>query len=119
MAGHKRHAHVTAVRSGSVPPGRPRAPGEGAVRRAFVKGETEPYANSLHAHLDSICDGLLRVPCSLDMGGAVKPLYKAGDLCEYAVLVAPIAKGTSGIAQLYRDRGEAGSVFDELNSQET
>jgi hypothetical protein len=78
LAGHKRYAHVTTVRSDSVLPGllgMERVRSEDAVRRAFLKGEAEPYARWLQAHLDSCYEELLGEPWILDMDGTVKPLY--------------------------------------------
>ena len=52
LAGHKRYAHVTTIRSDSVLPellGLERVRSEDAIRRAFLKGEAEPYADWLHA----------------------------------------------------------------------
>ncbi|MGH8378400.1 MAG: transposase [Gammaproteobacteria bacterium] len=78
LAGHKRYAHVTTVRSDSVLPsllGMERVRSEDAVRRAFLKGEPEAYAQWLHAHLESSYEELLSEPWILDMDGTVKPLY--------------------------------------------
>lgn len=78
LAGHKRYAHVTTIRSDSVLPallGMERVRSEDAVRRAFLKGEGEEYARWLHGHLDSSYEELLSEPWILDMDGTVKPLY--------------------------------------------
>ena len=78
LAGHKRYAHVTTVRSDSVLPGllgMERVRSEDAVRRAFLKGEEAAYERWLHAHLDSSYEELLKEPWILDMDGTVKPLY--------------------------------------------
>jgi hypothetical protein len=78
LAGHKRYAHVTTVRSDSVLPGllgMERVRSEDAVRRAFLKGEAAEYAGWLYAHLDSSYEELLKEPWILDMDGTVKPLY--------------------------------------------
>jgi len=78
LAGHKRYAHVTTIRSDSVLPellGMERVRSEDAVRRAFLKGEAEPYAGWLHAHLESSYEEILKEPWILDMDGTVKPLY--------------------------------------------
>jgi hypothetical protein len=78
LAGHKRYAHVTTIRSDSVMPGllgMERVRSEDAVRRAFLKGEAGEYAGWLHAHLDSSYEELLSEPWILDMDGTVKPLY--------------------------------------------
>ena len=44
-------------------------------------------------------------------------LLKAGELYEYAVLVTTLEEDVLGLAQLYRDRGEAENVFDEMKNQ--
>jgi hypothetical protein len=78
LAGHKRYAHVTTVRSDSVLPkllGMQRVRSEDAVRRAFLKGEGSPYAEWLHQHLARSYDELLSEPWILDVDGTVKPLY--------------------------------------------
>lgn len=78
LAGHKRYAHVTTIRSDSVTPGllgMERVRSEDAVRRAFLKGDAEEYAGWLHRHLDNSYAELLSEPWILDMDGTVKPLY--------------------------------------------
>jgi hypothetical protein len=78
LAGHKRYAHVTTVRSEGVLPGllgMQRVRSEDAVRRAFLKGEAEEYARWLQRHLDASYGELLTEPWILDMDGTVKPLY--------------------------------------------
>jgi hypothetical protein len=80
LAGHKRYAHVTTVRSDSVPPGllgMKRVRSEDAVRRAFLKGEAAPYTHWLHIHLAATYSDILSEPWILDMDGTVKPLYGA------------------------------------------
>ena len=78
LAGHKRYAHVTTIRSDSVLPGllgMERVRSEDAVRRAFLKGKAEEYERWLHTHLESSYEELLSEPWILDMDGTVKPLY--------------------------------------------
>lgn len=78
LAGHKRYAHVTTIRSDSVTPGllgMKRVRSEDAVRRAFLQGETGEYARWLQTHLESSYEELLSEPWILDMDGTVKPLY--------------------------------------------
>jgi hypothetical protein len=78
LAGHKRYAHVTTVRSDSVLPallGMKRVRSEDAVRRAFQSGERQAYAAWLHRHLGNSYDELLKEPWILYMDGTVKPLY--------------------------------------------
>ena len=78
LAGHKRYAHVTTIRSDGVLPGllgMKRVRSEDAVRRAFLKGEAAEYAQWLHTHLERTFEELLKEPWILDMDGTVKPLY--------------------------------------------
>jgi hypothetical protein len=78
LAGHKRYAHVTTIRSDSVTPqllGMKRVRSEDAVRRAFLQGETGEYERWLHKHLKASYEELLTEPWILDMDGTVKPLY--------------------------------------------
>jgi hypothetical protein len=78
LAGHKRYAHVTTIRSDSVLPGllgMERVRSEDAVRRAFAKGTAEEYAGWLHKHLGNSYSELLKQPYILDVDGTVKTLY--------------------------------------------
>lgn len=78
LAGHKRYAHVTTIRSDSVLPGllgMRRVRSEDAIRRAFQNGTPPAYAHWLHAHLANTYEELLKEPWILDMDGTVKPLY--------------------------------------------
>jgi hypothetical protein len=62
LAGHKRYAHVTTIRSDGVLPGllgMKRVRSEDAVRRAFLRGEAETYAQWLHTHLERTYEELL------------------------------------------------------------
>lgn len=78
LAGHKRYAHVTTIRSDSVTPallGMQRVRSEDAVRRAFRQGEAGPYEEWMQKHLESTYEELLDEPWILDMDATVKPLY--------------------------------------------
>lgn len=78
VAGHKRYAHITTVRSDSVLPqllGMKRVRSEDAVRRAFQHGEEEPYTAWTRKHLAATYEPLLSEPWILDMDATVKPLY--------------------------------------------
>jgi hypothetical protein len=78
VAGHKRYAHITTVRSDSVLPqllGMKRVRSEDAVRRAFQQGEEEPYTVWTRKHLAATYEPLLSEPWILDMDATVKPLY--------------------------------------------
>jgi hypothetical protein len=78
LAGHKRYAHITTVRSDNVLPGllgMQRVRSEDAVRRAFQQGEEEPYTAWTRKHLAVTYEPLLSEPWILDMDATVKPLY--------------------------------------------
>jgi len=71
LAGHKRYAHVTTIRSDGVLPGllgMKRVRSEDAVRRAFLKGEVAEYAQWLHTHLERNYEELLKEAWILDTG---------------------------------------------------
>jgi len=79
LAGHKRYAHVTTVRSDSVLPellGMECVRSEDAVRRAFQQGQDDkPYTEWTRKHLAASYEPLLNEPWILDMDATVKPLY--------------------------------------------
>jgi Transposase DDE domain group 1 len=78
LAGHKRYAHITTVRSDNVLPqllGMKRVRSEDAVRRAFQHGEEEPWTRWTRKHLAATYEPLLSEPWILDMDATVKPLY--------------------------------------------
>jgi Transposase DDE domain group 1 len=78
LAGHKRYAHITTLRSDSVLPGllgMKRLRSEDAVRRAFQQGEAEDYQEWLRKHLGLTYEELLSESWILDMDATVKPLY--------------------------------------------
>ncbi|MGH8399214.1 MAG: transposase [Gammaproteobacteria bacterium] len=78
LAGHKRYAHISTIRSDSVLPGllgMKRVRSEDAIRRAFQHGEAQPYEEWLWKHLTITYGELLNEPWILDMDATVKPLY--------------------------------------------
>jgi Transposase DDE domain group 1 len=78
LAGHKRYAHITTVRSDNVLPqllGMKRVRSEDAVRRAFQQGQEERYTMWTRKHLRATYEPLLSEPWILDMDATVKPLY--------------------------------------------
>ena len=78
LAGHKRYAHITTVRSDSVLPhllGMKRVRSEDAVRRAFQHGEEEAWTSWTRQHLTATYEPLLSERWILDMDATVKPLY--------------------------------------------
>lgn len=78
LAGHKRYAHITTVRSDNVLPqllGMKRVRSEDAVRRAFQVGEEEPWTAWTRKHLTATYEPLLSESWILDMDATVKPLY--------------------------------------------
>src|SRR5271166_2747094 len=118
---------------------------EDAVRRAFVAIEEEAGAAWLRLHLDDCTAPLLAEPWILDMDTTVKPPYgrqegavvgynpkKPGpgppqlsflqigpgdDVHEYCVLATSLVEDLASFGQLYRDRGDAENMFDELKNQ--
>jgi hypothetical protein len=78
LAGHKRYAHITTIRSDSVTPallGMQRVRSEDAVRRAFRQGEAVDYEPWLQRHLEMSYEELLGESWILDLDATVKPLY--------------------------------------------
>jgi hypothetical protein len=78
LAGHKRYAHITALRNDGVLPellGMEKIVSEDAVRRGFkaiAENKGQPW---LQRHLDYCTAPLLSEPWVLDMDSTVKPLY--------------------------------------------
>ena len=78
LAGHRRYAHITALRCDPVNPpllGMARVVSEDAVRRAFDKIEESAGVRWLQGHLDYCTRPLLAEPWILDVDTTVKPLY--------------------------------------------
>ena len=78
LAGHKRYAHIAALRGDGVLPElleMTRIVSEDAVRRAFRAIEEEAGATWLRRHLDHCVEPLLGEPWILDVDTTVKPLY--------------------------------------------
>ena len=78
LAGHRRYAHITALRCDPVNPpllGMRKVVSEDAVRRAFDKIEEEAGLEWLQGHLDYCTRPLLGEPWILDVDTTVKPLY--------------------------------------------
>ncbi len=78
LAGHKRYAHIAALRGDGVLPellDMDRIVSEDAVRRAFRAIEEGAGAAWLRRHLDHCVEPLLTEPWILDVDTTVKPLY--------------------------------------------
>jgi len=78
LAGHKRYAHIAALRGDGVLPellDMSKIVSEDAVRRAFAAIEEQAGANWLRGHLDHCVEPLLSEPWILDVDTTVKPLY--------------------------------------------
>ncbi len=78
LAGHKRYAHITALRNDGVLPelfGMKKIVSEDAVRRAFKTIGEDEGRQWLQRHLDYCTAPLLSEPWVLDMDTTVKPLY--------------------------------------------
>ena len=78
LAGHKRYAHVTALRSDSVLPGllgMRRIVSEDSLRRALAAMPEEAGLDWLQRHIDATVRPLLAEPYIIDIDTTVKPLY--------------------------------------------
>jgi hypothetical protein len=78
LAGHRRYAHITALRSDPVNPpllGMKKVLSEDAVRRGLKKIDEAKGLAWLHNHLDYCTSPLLGEPWVLDMDSTIKPLY--------------------------------------------
>ncbi len=78
LAGHKRYAHITALRNDGVLPellGMEKIVSEDAVRRGFKAIGGDEGRQWLQRHLDYCSAPLLAEPWILDMDSTVKPLY--------------------------------------------
>jgi hypothetical protein len=78
LAGHKRYAHITALRNDGVLPellGMEKIVSEDAVRRGFKTIGEDEGREWLQRHLDYCTAPLLGEPWVLDMDSTVKPLY--------------------------------------------
>ncbi len=78
LAGHRRYAHITALRFDGVNPqllGMTKVASEDSVRRAFSGVEEAPCTEWLTRHLRNSYEPLLREPWILDIDSTVKPLY--------------------------------------------
>jgi hypothetical protein len=78
LAGHKRYAHITALRNDGVLPellGMKKIVSEDAVRRGFKAMGEEEGRQWLQRHLDYCTAPLLAEPWILDADSTVKPLF--------------------------------------------
>ena len=78
LAGHKRYAHITNIRSDQVTPellGMSKVVSEDAVRRALISMDKKESAQWLKQHLGKCSEALLTEPWILDIDSTVKPLY--------------------------------------------
>src|SRR5262245_30023834 len=78
LAGHRRYAHVTALRCDAVNPpllGMSKVVSEDALRRALAKIDESAGLQWLQAHLDYCVQPLLDEPWVLDVDATIKPLY--------------------------------------------
>ncbi len=78
LAGHKRHAHVTALRSDQVLPdllGKRPIVSEDSLRRALRAIPEQAGLDWLQGHLDATVRPLLSEPYIVDIDTTVKPLY--------------------------------------------
>ena len=78
LAGHKRYAHIAALRCDAVLPellGMEKIVSEDAVRRAFKAIDEKEGATWLRQHLAFCVEPLLAEPWILDVDTTIKPLY--------------------------------------------
>ncbi len=78
LASHRRHAHITCLRSDGVSPdllGMKRIVSEDAIRRHLSKIDESRGIAWLRRHLDDVVRPLLREPWILDVDTMIKPLY--------------------------------------------
>ena len=78
LAGHRRYAHVTALRSDQVLPellGMRRIVSEDSLRRALTAIPEQAGLDWLQRHLDATVRPLLAEPYIIDIDSTVKPLY--------------------------------------------
>lgn len=78
LAGHKRYAHITAVRSDTVNPallGMSKVVSEDSVRRAFTNIDQAQCAQWQRDHLRRCYEPLLHEPWILDIDTTIKSLY--------------------------------------------
>ncbi len=78
LAGHRRYAHITCLRSDGVSPGllgMKKVVSEESVRRGLSKIALDEGIAWLHRHLDYLYRPLLREPWVLDVDTTIKPLY--------------------------------------------
>ena len=78
LAGHRRYAHITCLRSDGVSPdllGMKRIVSEDAIRRPLSKIDESRGIAWLRRHLDDVIRPLLREPWILDVDTTIKPLY--------------------------------------------
>jgi hypothetical protein len=78
LAGHKRYAHITNIRSDQVTPellGMSKVVSEDAVRRALISMDKTESDQWLKKHLRKCSEALLTEPWVLDIDSTVKPLY--------------------------------------------
>lgn len=78
LAGHKRYAHITTVRSDKVLPellGMDGIASEDSVRRAFLQASDEELTLWLDRSMNTVFDPLLSEPWVLDVDATVKTLY--------------------------------------------
>ena len=99
LAGHKRYAHIAALRCDAVLPellGMQKVVSEDAVRRAFKAIDEEEGAVWLRGHLQHCVEPLLSEPWILDVDTTIKPLYGHQEGAVWAT--TPRSPGVRAIA---------------------
>src|SRR6202789_3798171 len=113
LTGHKRYAHIAALRGDGVLPellDMRRIVSEDAVRRAFAAIDEEAGARWLRGHLDHCLERLLSERWILDIDTTVKPLYG----CQEGAVVGYNPKKPGRPSHCYHTYSMAGTrlVFD-------
>ena len=114
LAGHKRYAHIAALRCDAVLPellGMRKIVSEDAIRRAFKAIDETEGAVWLRGHLAFCVEPLLAEPWILDVDTTVKPLYghqKERDWASMSLRATSVGPNTArrahGVSRPYAAR---------------
>jgi hypothetical protein len=113
LAGHKRYAHITSVRSDKVLPellGIDGIASEDSVRRAFLHASNEDLTLWLDRCMNTVFEPLLSEPWVLDVDATVKTLYGKQEEARVGYNRAPEWRSSSVAAPL-RFQAKEGRPF--------
>ena len=85
LSGHKRYAHLTALRADGVNPGllgMKKVVSEDSARKAMKRMNPRDSEQWMQNHLLSCCEPLLSAPWILDVDTTIKPLYGHQELAD-------------------------------------